>query len=134
MNDNKTECPCGSGKTYPKCCGPYLAGEAQAPTAVALMRSRYTAYVRGDGPYLLRTWHSRTRPPRIDIPSELKWLGLEVRHTEAGGPDDSEGRVEFVARSKLGGRAQRLHEVSRFLREDGHWRYLDGEILSPRPR
>lgn len=122
-------CPCGRPAPYAACCGRWHAGPAhlQAPDAEALMRSRYTAFVLGLTDYLLATWHPRTRPATLE-PSEpgLKWLGLEVRRHRAADADHAE--VEFVARSKLGGRAHRLHETSRFVREDGRWLYVDGDI------
>lgn len=90
------------------------------------MRSRYSAYVLGLDRYLLDSWHPRTRPAAIDpTPPGLRWLGLEVRRCSQ--PDADHGIVEFVARSKLDGRAHRLHEVSRFERGDGRWFYLDAE-------
>jgi len=92
------------------------------------MRSRYTAFVEGRGDYLLATWHSSTRPAALDPDPEQRWLGLSVRATEGGGEQDVEGRVEFVARSRVHGRGVRLHERSRFLREDGRWMYVDGEF------
>jgi SEC-C motif-containing protein len=91
------------------------------------MRSRYTAFVLGLTGYLLDTWHPSTRPAAL-APNEprLRWLGLEVRrHAQQ---DETHATVEFVARSKLGGRAHRLHETSRFLREDGRWYYVDGDF------
>ncbi len=91
------------------------------------MRSRYSAYVLGLSRYLLDTWHPRTRPESIDPdPPGLKWLGLSVRRHEPVG--ESGAIVEFVARSRLAGRPQRLHETSRFVREDGRWFYVDGQI------
>ena len=91
------------------------------------MRSRYSAFVLGLPDYLLTTWHASTRPQSLpDDPPGLKWLGLEVhRHVQQ---DNEHAVVEFIARSKLGGRAQRLHETSRFVREDGRWFYVDGEL------
>lgn len=123
------DCPCGSGRAYAACCGRWHAGaqHLQAPDAEALMRSRYSAYVLGLADYLLATWHASTRPPSLALNEPgLKWLGLEVkRHA----PHDADhATVEFVARSKLGGRAHRLHETSRFLREGGRWYYVDGDI------
>ena len=89
------------------------------------MRSRYSAFVRGDAGYLLATWHPSTRPAAIEAdPPGLKWLGLDVRRHEVRDADHA--TVEFVARSKLGGRAHRLHETSHFVREDGRWFYVDG--------
>lgn len=90
------------------------------------MRSRYSAFVRDQRGYLLDTWHPSTRPAAIEPPeSGLRWLGLEVKREAMTGEDS--GLVEFVARSKLGGRAQRLHETSRFVREGGRWYYVDGD-------
>lgn len=86
------------------------------------MRSRYSAFVLDLRPYLLQTWHVDTRPESLEPPEPgLKWLGLEVRQSALLDPD--RGTVEFVARSKLGGRAHRLHEVSEFVRQDGRWYY-----------
>lgn len=124
------DCPCGSGQTYANCCGRWHAGYtdgAPAPTPEALMRSRYSAYVRGLAGYLRDTWAPRTRPAHIEPdPPGLKWLGLEVRRHRVLDADHAE--VEFVARSKLGGRAHRLHETSRFERHDGRWLYVDGDL------
>ena len=90
------------------------------------MRSRYSAYVQRDTAYLLATWHSSTRPAALDMADDMatKWIGLDVRRHASTGPDGA--IVEFVARYKAGGRALRLHEVSRFVFEDGRWFYLDG--------
>ncbi|TAL22970.1 MAG: hypothetical protein EPO01_08020 [Aquabacterium sp.] len=121
-------CPCGSTSAYEACCGRWHAGplHLQAPTPQALMRSRYSAFVRDQRGYLLDTWHPSTRPAAIEPPeSGLRWLGLEVKREAMTGEDS--GLVEFVARSKLGGRAQRLHETSRFVREGGRWYYVDGD-------
>jgi SEC-C motif-containing protein len=132
MQPLPTDCPCESGLPYRACCGRYHDGplRLRAPTAEALMRSRYSAFVLGLRDYLLQTWHPSTRPAELapDSPG-LKWLGLELRRRHE--IDDTHALVEFVARSKLGGRAQRLHETSRFVREDGRWYYLDGEIRQP---
>jgi SEC-C motif domain protein len=120
-------CPCG-GADYAGCCGRYVDGGASAPSAEALMRSRYTAYVLGREPYLLASWHASTRPAALDLTAgpAPKWLGLEVKRHQA--LDDDHAVVEFVARYKVNGRAHRLHEVSRFVREGGLWFYVDGEM------
>ena len=91
------------------------------------MRSRYTAYVREDADYLLATWHLSTRPPALAFdPPASRWLGLEVRsHAQS---DALNASVEFVARYRMAGRAHRLHERSRFVREGGRWYYLAGEM------
>lgn len=129
MSANDTACPCQSGQTYARCCGPLHSGEAVAATAEALMRSRYSAYVRCDTDYLLGTWHADTRPAALDFSEaeRTRWLGLEVkRHVRQ---NEDHAIVEFVARYKLGGgSAVRLHEISRFVREAGRWYYVDGEF------
>jgi SEC-C motif-containing protein len=91
------------------------------------MRSRYSAYVLGLAPYLLATWHPTTRPATLDLSGEgaVKWLGLDIRRRAAS--DAEHACVEFVARWREGGRGRRLHETSRFVREDGRWYYVDGE-------
>jgi SEC-C motif-containing protein len=122
-------CPCGSALVYADCCGRYHAGpqQLQAPTAEALMRSRYSAFVLGLRDYLLATWHPTTRPASLEHdPPGMKWLGLDVRRHLV--QDAEHATVEFVARSKLAGRAQRLHEVSRFVHDAGRWYYLDGDV------
>ena len=119
-----TPCPCGLKAAYDDCCGRWHAGEP-APSAEALMRSRYSAYVRGLAGYLRETWHPDTRPAEVEIEPGLKWLGLELRRARE---DGDAATVEFVARSKLAGRAFRLHETSRFVREGGRWYYVDGEV------
>lgn len=121
-------CPCGLGQAYAACCGRYIDRAAVAPTAEALMRSRYSAYVCGDAKYLLHTWHASTRPQAVDAERAVKWLGLEILMTEAGGDGDAQGAVEFVARYKVNGKAYRLHERSRFVKEDGQWFYVDGDV------
>jgi SEC-C motif-containing protein len=98
------------------------------------MRSRYAAFVLGNADYLRASWHPSTRPEELALETEVRWLGLDVRRCERGGAGDGEGTVEFVARYKVNGRAGRLHEVSRFLREDGRWYYLDGVIQEGRPQ
>lgn len=140
-------CPCG-GSSFDSCCGPFLAGAALPPTAEHLMRSRYTAFTLGDEAYLRATWHPSTRPQEPIVDSEpVRWLGLEIktalrlRQRKAELPDvpgdqappHEEDHVEFVARFKVGGRAHRLHERSRFVREAGpdgapRWFYLDGSF------
>ena len=115
-------CPCGGG-AYQQCCGRFHGG-AIPPSAALLMRSRYSAYVLGLHDYLLATWHPRTRPAPQDLQGdEARWLGLDVRTAQERG---DEATVEFIARYRIAGRAHRLHETSRFLREEGRWLYLDG--------
>jgi SEC-C motif-containing protein len=119
-------CPCGSALAYAACCGRWHQGEP-APTAEALMRSRYTAFVRGDAPYLLATWHPTTRPPTILFDPKQKWLGLQI--VAGGTTADDAAEVEFIARYRVGtASAKRLRERSRFVREGERWLYVDGEI------
>jgi SEC-C motif-containing protein len=133
-------CPCG-GPSLATCCGPYLSGAAIAPSAETLMRSRYTAYTLGKEAYLRATWHPSTLPaePLVNENERIQWLGLEVESTlrlrqrkaELQESQDAD-TVEFVARYKINGRAHRIHEISRFVREqaDGaaRWFYLDGSF------
>ena len=93
-------CPCGgvpAGAALSACCGPVVAGELAASTAEALMRSRYTAYVLGDGDHLFRTWHPRTRSDDADPDPRVRWEGLSVLDVVAGGPQDTDGIVECTS-------------------------------------
>ena len=123
-------CPCGRPLALAACCGRWLAGpqHLQAPDAQALMRSRYSAYGLELADYLLATWHVSTRPARLDFEPGLRWLGLQLRDCQTN--DAQHATVDFVARSKLAGRAQRLHELSRFVCDQGRWFYLDGRQLA----
>ena len=135
---NLTPCPCGRTNTKPKgevltfdaCCGPYHAGLA-APDAECLMRSRYSAFVRGNVPYLLATWHHSQSPARLALDTAAQWLGLEIKQHRITVPGTAEetAEVEFVARYRVGGKAVRQHERSRFVREEGRWYYVDGDML-----
>ena len=122
-------CPCGSGLPYADCCGRLHHGTATAATAEQLMRSRYSAFAVGDPAYLLATWHPATRPGRLDLDPAVRWTGLEVLTTSGGALLAAEGTVEFVAHWTSGGAAGAQHEHSRFAREDGQWRYVDGVSL-----
>ena len=121
-------CPCGRAAPLAACCGRYLDhwDAAPAPDAESLMRSRYTAFVLERADYLRATWHASTRPAALDFDAGAKWLGLEVRGHRA--TDDGRAEVEFVARYRVQGRAVRLHENSRFVREGGRWFYVDGDV------
>jgi SEC-C motif-containing protein len=128
-NTKESRCPCGGGD-YAQCCGRFIDNGAVPRTAEELMRSRYTAYTLRNEPYLQATWHASTRPAELFTEDEdAKWLGLEVRKHEPAG---DKATVEFIARYKLGGRAHRMHEISRFVREDGRWFYLDGSFPEKR--
>ena len=121
-------CPCGlDGRRYGECCGAYHAadGSAAAPTAELLMRSRYSAFAVGDTGYLLRSWHSRTRPERLELDPAQHWTRLEVLGTAEGGPFHVGGTVAFRAHWTEHGEQGVLEENSRFVREGGAWVYLD---------
>jgi SEC-C motif domain protein len=132
-------CPCGGlgadrrPLAFPACCGRYLDDfpNTTAPDAESLMRSRYTAFVCERADYLLATWHVSRRPGRIEFEPAMKWLGLAVTsHRQA---DAGHAEVEFIARQKpAAARAVRLHERSRFVREDGRWYYVDGDLFQAR--
>ncbi|HSV48617.1 MAG TPA: YchJ family metal-binding protein [Ramlibacter sp.] len=129
--DPSDACPCGrcgaNGRPLPfaRCCGPWLAG-APAPDAQALMRSRYSAFVLEDADYLQATWHASRRPAQLDFEPGARWLGLEVRAHRV--LDATHEEVEFIARQRIAGKAVRLHENSRFVKEEGRWYYVDGDI------
>lgn len=123
-------CPCGTGAGYDACCGRWHGGEP-APDALALMRSRYSAYVLGLPDYLRATWHPSTRPGVLDLDDpqarRVVWLGLQVRRHRTTG---ERAEVEFLARYRVGGeRAVRMGERSRFVREGGRWYYVDGDAV-----
>jgi SEC-C motif domain protein len=125
-------CPCGSTRPYAQCCGLWHAG-APAPDPLSLMRSRYSAFVLCNEQYLLSTWHPRKRPDSVPFASNQKWLGLRIVDARLTG--ENSGEVEFIARSRVSNAAAvRLHERSRFVREDGRWFYVDGDLLEPPPR
>ncbi|MFF8995899.1 YchJ family protein [Streptomyces sp. NPDC014983] len=118
-------CPCGLPRSYDACCGRFHTGAADAPTAELLMRSRYSAFVKGDTGYLLRTWHPRTRPERLDLDPRTRWTGLEILDGTDGSAFHRTGTVTFRASYRGGS----LHERSRFERVDGAWVYVDGDFL-----
>ncbi|MFD3719146.1 YchJ family protein [Streptomyces sp. NPDC058674] len=124
MTTSSLPCPCGLPAAYPDCCGRFHTGGRPAPTAEALMRSRFSAFAVGDTAYLLRSWHSSTRPDRLDLEPGQRWERLEVLATERGGMFETEGSVEFRAHYREGGHAGSLHEHSDFSREDGSWVYV----------
>ncbi|MHA7648654.1 YchJ family protein [Mycobacterium sp. ML4] len=122
-------CPCGSADSYADCCRPLHIGERGAATALALMRSRFSAFALGDADYLLLSWHPRTRPQRLHLDSDVVWRRLQIVDTEAGAQDDTTGVVEFRAQYVRHGSRRMLHERSRFTREKGRWLYVDGDAL-----
>ena len=138
-------CPCGTQKHYIHCCQPYLDGHAHAPTAEALMRSRYTAYSKGNLDYLIHTQHPKTRkktdPTTLQQTFETThWVSLTIVKTQQGHPHHKRGIVEFIATHQekstrspnASATLNQLHERSRFIRENDHWFYVDGDLLPPR--
>jgi SEC-C motif-containing protein len=124
-------CPCGTGLSYAECCGRFhdAVAAATAATAEQLMRSRYSAFVLGEATYLLETWHPRTRPRSLDLDPGVRWTGLEILATTGGSMFDREGTVEFRASYLVDRVPGAQHERSRFVRDAGRWRYLDGVAL-----
>lgn len=117
-------CPCGLPTAYADCCGALHSGRAAATTAEQLMRSRYSAFAVCDAGYLLRSWHSTTRPPGLDLDRDTRWTGLDILGSTGGSAFHSEGTVEFRAHYRSGGAEGVQHENSRFAREDGRWVYV----------
>lgn len=115
-------CPCGSGVSYDRCCGPYHDG-------VALMRSRYSAYCLQDSRYLLATWEPRLRPKSLDFTGDrTEWLKLDILDVHQGGIADQRGTVTFHAHFRLDGQQGVMTETSRFVKSDGRWFYRDGKV------
>ncbi|MEU4806812.1 YchJ family metal-binding protein [Actinosynnema sp. NPDC023587] len=117
-------CPCGLGEPYGTCCGAFHSGSRTAPTAEALMRSRYSAFAVADGAYLLATWHPTSRPGELELDPDQEWLRLEVLGRTGGGLLHTTGTVEFRAVYRWRGKRDELHETSRFTRDDGRWLYV----------
>ena len=127
-------CPCGSGQEYDDCCGRFLQGKS-ANTAEQLMRSRYTAYALNDEIYLLKTWHQSTRPQTLDLGQQnaIKWIDLKILSHSVDADNPASASVEFVARYKLNGKAQKMQELSDFIYENDRWFYVDGKhVGSPK--
>ncbi len=127
------QCPCGSDSEFDACCGPIIGGARSAPTPEALMRSRFTAYVRGNLDHIENT-HAKesrdgfNRSAAESTAKSVDWISLEINATTGGGEDDETGTVEFAARFKQDGELQVHHERSNFRREDGQWFYVDGKM------
>ncbi len=114
-----------------QCCGRYLDhfDTMPAPDAESLMRSRYSAFVLGRADYLQKTWLDTTCPADLSLEPNVKWLGLEVRAYRV--LSETQAEVEFVALSRLKGQPTRLHELSRFVKANGRWFYVDGVLRKP---
>ena len=129
----KELCPCGSKKQYQYCCGMYLKGKKNPDTAVKLMRSRYTAFCRGDIDYLIATLHPdrRSQSDRSELAKNIdntQWLGLTILNTNQGKKNDALGYVEFEAIYQINEPGQ-LHERSKFIKLEGKWFYVEGDLL-----
>jgi SEC-C motif-containing protein len=119
-------CPCGRGASFLACCARLHLGQAEAGSAEALMRARYSAFARRDVDFLLRSWAPETRPAVLELSPLQEWTGLTVGKVEILGPDAA--RVRFAARYREAGRTGVLRETSRFRREGGRWFYVDGAV------
>lgn len=123
------DCPCESGVEYSQCCGLFLSGDKYPTTAEALMRSRFSAYALDNTAYILSSWASATRPDANKLSNEnLIWQKLEIIDAKKGGVNDNKGVVEFKAFYLNNGENYLLHEVSRFIKKDGRWFYVDGVV------
>ena len=121
-------CPCrkkSETTAYADCCEPFHTGRRAAPSPEALMRSRYAAFVLENDRYLSDTWHISTRPQTIAFDPAQEWLALRIKDAHEAG---EQGWVAFEARARVGGRTQVLKERSRFVRADGRWFYVDGDV------
>ncbi|HYC56751.1 MAG TPA: YchJ family protein [Candidatus Binatia bacterium] len=134
-----SKCPCGSDVDFAQCCEPFLTGARQPETAEQTMRSRYTAYTRADVPYLMSTLHPENKREGDEETArqwatESQWQSLEIVATQAGGKDDEEGLVEFIARYRdRKGEMHSHHECSQFVRVDGKWLFRDGAAPEQAP-
>jgi SEC-C motif-containing protein len=131
-------CTCGNPGSFEECCAPILAGTRPAPTAVALMRARYSAYAHGNIDFVFdslapESRHDFDRPSAEQWSRQSKWLGLEVVRTERGGPGDRDGVVEFIARFEVQGQAVEHHEVATFRNDEGRWLFVDGQLRKQEP-
>lgn len=127
---NLNLCPCCSTKSYQDCCEPYHLWVKNAPTAEILMRSRYSAYALRNAEYLIKTWHPKTLPSKLDETiSEAKWIELVI-HKSWDSKTAEEAFVDFIARYRnANGKAEKMHEISRFIKQDEHWFYVDGQFI-----
>lgn len=120
-------CPCGSSYSFSKCCELFLSYKEIPKTAEQLMRSRYCAFVTENEAYLLKTWQLNKRPKNVDFDHKTKWLGLKIIQCKAGLTSDTHGWVQFVARYKITGKAERIEELSYFVKEGEQWLYVMAE-------
>lgn len=126
------KCYCDSDQNYQNCCQAIVEQGSPAKDAKALMRSRYSAFCVKNEAYLRSSWHPSKRPSKVSFDDKQQWIGLKIiDHVAASGKDrTTASEVEFVAKYKLNGKANKIHERSRFLFETPHWYYLDGDYPS----
>jgi len=133
---DKKECPCGSGLAYSGCCEPIITGKSKAKTAEALMRARYSAYVKHEIDFIASSCLRREGENDIDMEEtrrwseESEWLGLKIHGTTQGGPADSEGIVEFSATYARNGLKDEHREIAGFKKENGEWLYTEGKLAA----
>ena len=137
MENNMEQCPCGSEKSYSECCETLISGSRKALTAEELMRSRYTAYTKVEVNYIGNTMHPDKRKEHDENSvrewaENSEWLGLEILETTAGGRDDNEGSVEFIADYILNDKKEKHHELASFKKTDGEWFFYDGQAPTPK--
>jgi SEC-C motif domain protein len=132
------QCPCGSGLAYAECCEPIIKGKRPAETAEALMRSRYSAYVKVEADYIFETTHPKHREGydhegTKEWAESSEWQGLEIISTKNGGPEDATGEVEFIARFSEKGEPRVHHERALFKKEKNGWFFTDGKPAAQQP-
>jgi len=133
------KCPCQSGASYKDCCGPIIAGERKAANPVELMRARYSAYAKAQVDFIIDSTHpeqreSNDRDAIKEWAEKSEWLGLEVKESRKGGPEDQDGFVEFIAKYSDRGMKMDHHEVAEFRRgKDGEWLFFDGKLVPVEP-
>ncbi len=128
---HKSPCPCQSGLLFDQCCQRFLdsSSDRHPETAEQLMRSRYSAYVLNDLHYILKTWHPDHRPDKLDLNnSGHHWIGLKIKSTQLGQKNDLTGKVHYIARFKINGKAHKLEENSLFEKINGNWTYIKEHI------
>ena len=121
-------CLCGNETEFSKCCEPLISKKQKAKTPEALMRSRYSAYVLANGPYLVYSCAKENRYADDialieEFSNSVEWLKLDVLEAV-------ENQVEFKAYYKDTEGIKILHERSNFIQEDGEWKYSDGELFN----
>ncbi len=130
-----SQCPCGSNMVFDQCCGPLLSGERNPPTAEALMRARYSAFAKAEIDFLTESLHPAHRHDHDAAATRRwvqnsEWLDLEILSCDAGGEQDEEGMVEFIATFKEKGAVRRHHERSIFSKKNGRWYFVEGSMVT----